>query len=263
MKAAVLLFLAAACAAQAAVPDLWPVEVKAPQPAELKKQCAALDAAPLPAELKPAAQFQKTFLKILSGGESKAQPLEPDWVEELRAFIAADRAEDPVAHGVAEISRAWLARAQMRKIDAALRLYYRQNVRFPERFSEIAAGLPEALRLDPWGQPWAYRPDAPKGLEKLAGQRYLLGPGKAPALGTLAEAIGHPRAADPAFFKNYQITPRQLTNKRALEFRDSGPPPIVSTLEAGGFLTERIRLLHIGNHWALFAWPDQLFAVPF
>ena len=251
MKSAAILFLAAVCAAQAALPDLWPVEVKAAQSAEWQKQSAALASASLPPELKPAAQFQKTFLKILAAGESKAQSLEPDWVNELRAFIAADRADDPVAHSVAEVSRAWLARVQMRKIDAVLRQYYRQNVRFPEQFSAIEASLPEALRLDPWGQPWAYRPSAPKGLEKLGGQRYLLGPACFPDLGSASSR----QTGLPA----WSLAVRNLGDKRALEIRTGSS---TATLQPGG-KTGSMTLLYLGERWALMAGPDQLFAVTF
>ena len=251
MKTAAVFFLAAACVAQAAPPDLWPVEVKAPQPAELQKQCAVLNAASLPAELKRAAQFQKTFLRILASGESKVQPLDSPWVSELRAFIAADREADPVAHGIAEVSRAWLARAEMQQIDAVLRQYYRQNVRFPEQFSVIEASLPEAVRLDPWGQPWVYRTCAPKGLDRLIDQRYLLGHACFPDLGLPS----HRQSAIP----QWNLALRNLGDKRTLEIRTGST---TATLQPGG-KTGIYTLLYLGENWALLAGPDQLFAVTF
>jgi len=229
--------------AQAATPDRWPVEIKLTQPA---------DASPYPAELNPAAQFQKTFLKILASGTSKAQPFEPDWVNELRAFIAADREDDPIAHSVAEVARAWFARVQMRTIDAALRQYYRQNVRFPDRFSAIETSLPEALRLDPWGQPWSYQPRAPQGFAKLTGQRYQLGPAKFPELGPL---VHRTTPALPA----WKFTLRNLGDKRALEIRIAAT---TTTLQPGG-KTGDYTLVYLGDNWVLMAGPDQLFAVTF
>ena len=241
---ALLLLLFFTPCAHAAAPDLWPLEVKASQPAETSSS--------LPTELKPAAQFQKTFLKILASAESKAQPLEPDWVNELRAFIAADHENDPLAHAVAEVSRAWLARAQMRTIDAALRQYYRQNIRFPDTFSAIEASLPEPLRLDPWGQPWVYQPRAPQGLAKLKGQRYQLGPARFPELSPLAHRT-------PPVLPAWKLTLRNLGDKRALEIRLAAS---TATLQPGG-KTGDYTLVYLGDNWALMAGPDQLFAVTF
>jgi hypothetical protein len=64
-----LLLLAAVAVGQAAPADLWPTAIKV---AEVEKQRAALDATALPPELKPAVQFQKTFLKIIASKNSKA-----------------------------------------------------------------------------------------------------------------------------------------------------------------------------------------------
>ena len=248
-----VLFLFFRTVSLAAPADLWPPNIKPLQLAEWEKQAATERLAP---ELKPAVQFQKTFLKILPWKPSKAQPLEPDWVKELQAFIAADREDDPVAHGVAEVARAWFARAQMQKIDAALLQYYRQNVRFPEPFSAIEPSLPEPLRRDPWGQPWAYQPRAPQGFAKLTGQRYQLGPARFPELGPLSAVTGNRKPAAPA----WKITPHQIGGKRTLEFRLDGSS---ATFEAGGMAAPSDRLLYIGEHWALLASPDQLFAVTF
>ena len=252
---ALLVLLFFTLTAQAALPNIWPPNIKAPQPAELAKQCAALDTASLPAELKPAAQFQKTFLKILASKPPKAQLLEQDWVAELRAFIAADRENNPVAHGVAEVARAWLARVQMQAIDAALHQYYRQNVHFPDQFSAIQARLPEPLRLDPWGQPWVYEPRAPQGISKLALQRYHLGAAKFLSLGTLSDTVSQRHSILPA----WKITLRNLGDKPALEIRIAASS---ATLQPGGKTGDHT-LLYIGENWALFAGPDQLFAVPF
>lgn len=252
---AFLLFFFFTLLAQAAPPDLWPMGVQAiVQPADREKLRVALNTATLPVELKPAVQFQITLLKILNSGTSKAQPLEPEWVNDLRAFIAADREDDPVAHGVAEVSRAWLARIQMRKIDSVLHQYYRRNVRFPDQFSAILPDLPEPLRLDPWGQPWIYQPRAPEGFVKLTGQRYQLGPTQFPELGSLNHhdfPIFHTRKPT--------LTLRTIGNKRALEIRT---PASTAIIQAGG-KTESSTLLYIGENWALFAGADQLFADAF
>jgi len=236
-------------------PDLWPLTLKASQSAEPAKQRATLEAAAVPDELKPAVRFQQTFLKILASSVSKAQPLEPDWVKELQAFIAADREGDPVVHGVAEVARAWIARVQMQTIDTELRQYYRKQVHFPATFSEIEPGLPDALRRDPWGQPWVYAPHAPQGLGKLSAQRYRLGPARHPDLGPLGEATGDRNSPPPS----WQLTALNLGGKRVLKIRT---PTGTATLEPGG-KTGAFTLLFTGDNWALMAGPDQLFAVTF
>ena len=252
---ALLVLLLVGLTAQAAIPDLWPPNIAALKPPELEKQITALASAPLPPELKPAAQFQITFLKTLSSRESKTQPSEPAWVNELRTFIAADRENDPVAHGVAEVARTWLARAQMQKIDVLLRQYYRQNVRFPDTFASIEQSLPEPLKLDPWGQPWIYQPHAPQGLAKLSSQRYQLGPSSRSALTPFGEATSNRNLALPV----WKFTPRSLGNARALEIRVGAA---TATLQPGG-KTGDYTLLYLGDAWALFAGLDQLFAVSF
>lgn len=249
----VVLLLAAACAAQGALPELFPIQ---PPTTDLEKQTAALSASTVPAGLKPAVQFQKTFLKILATKVSKAKPQEPDWVNELRSFIAADQETDPVAHGVAEVARAWMARAQMQKIDVSLHIYYRQNVRFPDQFSIIEPSLPEALRHDPWGDAWNYQPCAPDGFTKLAGQRYKIGPSRFPDLGTLGDATSSRHFTPPA----WKIAARTIGSKQALEFRLDGS---IATVEAGGMVGPTARLLYIGDGWALLAGTDQLFALTF
>ena len=239
------------------MPELFPAQ--SPAVAEVGKQAAALNAATVPTELKAAVQFQKTYLKILAAKEnkgSKASSPEPDWVNELRAFVAADRENDPVVHGVADVARAWLARVEMRSIDAALRQYYRRNVRFPEQFSAVEASLAEGLRRDPWGEAWSYQPCAPEGLAKLAGQRYRIGPARFPDLGTLEEAAGGKQTVPPA----WKISLRNIGGKRTLEFRLDGS---FVTVEAGGVAGPSARLLYIGEGWALMAGRDQLFAVTF
>lgn len=243
---------------QAAPADLWPAAIKV---TDTEKQRAALDATPLPPELKPAVQFQKTFLKIIASKNPKA--ISTEELQELKTLIANDRESDPVAHGVAEIARAWIARTQMQQIDAVLRQYYRKNVRFPDSLAAIESTLPEPLRRDPWGQVWSYQPCAPAGLPKLAGQRYYLTPSKE-AMGTVEEMIKGIRDYDPSPVDCGKITPLQIGGKRALEFHvDNDGPPRVYALQAGGSVTEHIQLLYIGDHWALLSWPDQLFAVTF
>lgn len=248
--AVLLLALGFAAGAFAGPPDLWPAAIKA---AEAEKQRAAFDAAPVPPELKPAVRFQKVFLSIVAAPGGKA--ISTEGLQDLRALAAADKESDPVAHGVAEAARAWIARAEMQPIDGALRQYYRKHVRFPGTFAAIEADLPEALRRDPWGRPWSYKPAAPAGFAKLEAQRYRLGPSACPDLPPLARATGDRNPAPPA----WKLIPHGTGAARALEFQTPGGTHL---LQPGGKVGDAT-LLYIGDKWALLAWPDQLFAVTF
>jgi len=198
-------------------------------------------------ELQPAVSFQRTYLKIIGG-----RP-EEEWRGDLEAFASAT-GDNPVLQSLARLSRVWLARAAMERIDAALRTCYRQNVQYPDKLE--ALDLPEDLRRDPWGAPWSYQLHAPDGFARLAGQRYWLGPARYPRLAGLKEATG--RRSAPA--QPWKITPVQIAGRQALEFRMPGGA--VATLEAGGTADDST-LVYIGTNWALMAGVDQLFATSF
>ena len=238
----VALFSAAAC--DAAPVDVWPAQVHALDAASLNRSISQIDAASgaLPAELRPAADFEKVFLRIVSGLPQAA------WLPDVQKFA---RVEGPAG----DVARTWLARVEMERIDAALRDYYAENVRFPDSLEE--ANLPEALRMDPWGEKWAYRLGSPQGFSGMNGQRYELGPGRFPRLAALKEAI-QLRRQPP----EWQVAERDIAGKKALEFRRGDAALPVATLEEGGKV-EDCTLLFIGENWVLMAGEDQLFALPF
>lgn len=257
--------------AVAAPPDFWPLAVPTVSDAVLQQQASKIDAASkaLRPELRAAGQFQKTFLKILSGATESA------FMPELQRFIAVDGTDYAVSipspetdivssgtatsHALAEMSRTWLARCEMRQIDGVLRAYYRKHVAFPEQFGAIEPGLPEALRRDPWGAPWVYRTHAPANFTerfaKFGTQRYRLGPKGCPELSTLPEAVGSRNPSAPA----WKVTARALGGKKALEFRTK---TAVVTIEPGGKV-DGFTLLAIASDWALMAGADQLFTLAF
>ncbi|HWB60390.1 MAG TPA: hypothetical protein VG733_12920 [Chthoniobacteraceae bacterium] len=242
-------------AAHAATPvDAWPQQVAFLDKNAAKTQEAAVDdaAAALPPELAPAAQFQKLFLEIMSGA-----PVDT-WRGEIEK-LAASKSQQPVDLALAEISRAWLARLQMADIDTTLRNYYRRNVRFPATLDEIAAGIPENLRKDPWGDPWVYKLATPQGFTGFEGQRYQLGPARYPHLGNLDDAVRHRSVKQPA----WTIALRDIAGSKALEFRsDRAGTAVITVIQPGGRVDDCI-LLYIGDKWALMAGVDQLFAVTF
>ena len=244
-----LLLLVAASAAFAAPPDLWPLTVQALPSPVLSQQCAKIDASAgtLPPELAPAAHFQKAFLQAVSGAAESA------WLPDFQRLVTTG------SGALADVSRAWIARCEMRQIDGVLLKFYRKHVAFPVQFSEVEPDLSEALRRDPWGQPWIYNPHAPAALgerfAKFTTQRYRIAPTRFPELGTLATAIGNRNPPMPS----WKITSRNLGGKKALEFRSGAK---VSTIEPGGKV-DAFTLLFIGDNWALMAGVDQLFTVTF
>lgn len=249
----------------AAPPDIWPLKVTAPTAATLQKELSRIDnvASKLPLTLKPAVQWQKTFLQILSRAK------ESEWTGDLQRFIAADPGSgtpatipdfDPIiAHGIADLCRAWIARTEMEQIDGVLHKFYRKHVAFPDQLQAVDADLAEAIRKDPWGEPWIYRPHAPAelgaGFAKFTTQRYQLGPTRFPSLTPLKEAIGNRNPLQP----KWKVAPHDLAGKKALEFRSDAT---VTTIEPDGKV-DGMTLLFIGDTWALMAGVDQLFTVTF
>lgn len=230
--------------ASAATPlEMWP-QGEVP----LRAQREALDAADLPPVVRPAVRFQKIFLKILAGAKAG------EWRGEMESFCGAS-ADTPMAAGLREVARVWIARAQMDEMDAILRGYYRRNIRFPATLAELGDLIPRSLQKDPWGEAWSYSPAAPQGFSKLAAQRYQLGPARFPKLAPLAEAIRERRSKPRA----WTITPRESAGKMALEFHAGQS---IAVIQPGGVI-EGCTLLFIGDKWALMAGQDQLFAVAF
>lgn len=220
--------------------------------AAVNQRVAGLEkaAATLPPELMPTIRFEEALVRVLG------RVNESDWLPAMRTLATAS-GTDPVAAAVREAAKAWIARAAMREIGVSLDDYYAQNVRYPGALAEIERALPQDLRADPWGEPWVYRLHAPVGFPQQTGQRYTLGPKRYPELGTLREAtVDRPALTPPA----WKLALRAVGESVALEFRLG--PEIAGLLQPGGKIGE-YTLVYVGDHWALMAAPDQLFAVPF
>lgn len=251
-----LLFLAMPFSATAATPlEIWPAVPTAADVEQASRLPGNRDGrltsgevpASLPRALQPAVHFQKVFMKILAGEKASA------WRTEMESFCNQP-AETPLAAGLCEVARVWIARAQMQEIDALLHDYYRRNIRFPAKLADLGP-LPPALQKDPWGGAWSYSPLAPQGFSKLAAQRYQLGPARFPKLATLSEAI-RKRLPPP---HAWRIFLREAGGTTALEFRGAQSTAVI---QPGGEI-EGCRLLFTGDRWALMAGADQLFAVGF
>jgi len=252
VSALVIAVLAAGVLRAATPVELWPARVQALDADKLKSQLGVIDAAmaTLPETARPAAQFQKVFLQMLSGVPQGT------WRVELEKH--AQRAGGAASQALSEVAKVWLARVQMQDLDAALRRYYRFNVRFPDTLSAVMKDVPASLQNDPWGQPWMYQLKAPAGFPKQKDQRYQLGTSRFPQLAPFAEAI---RKRTPPSV-TWQITSRAIGGSTALEFRAPNSPAPLAILQPGGTVGGFV-LVFIGNLWALMAAQDQLFAIAF
>jgi len=223
----------------ATIPELWPAALVPLATDALDARCTALDAVKLPANLRCAAQFQKTVFQIVSGVTATA------WRPTLETLAKSAENES-----VREAARIWLARTQMKEIDAVLKRYYVKKVCFPGTLAELGAAVPEQIQNDPWGEPWAYSLRAPRGMGKLKDQRYQLGPKRFPDLMT------QKRPPVPAFTK---VTVSQIGSDKTLTLESATGR---AAIQPGG-VAAGATLLHIGENWALLATRDQLFAVTF
>ena len=242
-----------ACAWPAMAADVWPAQTQPLNETMLKLQLEALDTAvkTLPPKLLAALQFQKLYWQMISGAP------QPAWREALQR-AAQQAGDDPVAGAVRELSRVWLARAQMQEIDSALLGYYRNSVVFPSSLDAVTKEIPQAAQKDPWGEPWVYKPVTLAGLKRHINQRYQLGPARFPQLAPFKEAIR--KRTPPA--AAWRISQRSIGGGTALEFRAAGADTLLATLQPGGMIGGNT-LVFIGDRWALMAGVDQFFTVNF
>ena len=232
--------------------EVWPAQTQPLNETTLKFQLDALDTAVknLPKKLLPALRFQRLYWQMISGAPQLA------WRAELEQG-ARQEGDEPVVSAVRELSRVWLARAQMQEIDAVLLGYYRHNVTFPSSLDAVMKDI-SAAQKDPWGQPWVYKPLTPGGLKRHINQRYQIGPTRFPQLATFKDAIR--KRTPPA--AAWKITLRSIGGGTALEFRSTGAEQSVATLQPGGSVGGNM-LVFIGDRWALMAALDQFFTVNF
>ncbi len=247
LAAALVIALAAAHSGAAPAPDVWkPV---AATPGDVNAKLAVIDksglSAPLP--VRPAVEFQKILVRIAS-----SEPM-ADCRADLEKFAKAT-GEDPVVKSLRELALCWEARARMQEIDKALRLFYRKNVRFPDKLDDVRADIPADAKTDPWGDAWVYKSATAKTFAEIAKQRYQLGPTKYPQLLPIADALKAPAPT------NWKITPKDVAGAKALEIRT--PEGAAAVVQAGGRVGDAT-LAFLGDGWALFADAQRLFTVSF
>lgn len=217
--------------------------------ADLPTRISAADrkGASLPANVRTAVEFQKLLLRIYSK-EPAAQ-----WMPDMEKYASVAET-DGISKALRELALCWEARGRMEEVDKALRLYYRDAIRFPDKLDDVKAQIPPDAKTDPWGETWVYKLAAPHGFADLSKQRYQLTPSRYPHFANLKEAIAAPVAA-PAF----KAVVRDVAGAKALELRADGQAAIV---QPGGKFQDSV-LGYIGDNWALFTNTERLFVVTF
>jgi hypothetical protein len=203
------------------------------------------DAKTLPPALITTVGFQRLLLRIRGGA-----PIS-EWRESMGKY-AASTENSPIAVGLRELALAWEARARMTEVDAALRGYYRKNIRFPAKFSDIK--LPVSAQSDPWGDAWTYTPGAPKGFsQKFASQRYTLAPSKHPQVRSIEDTL-----LTPAPARTWKVTTRDVAGQKVIEVRTAAGATFAT--QPGGRV-EDATVLHLGDGWVLMADLERIFTV--
>ena len=94
------------------------------------------------------------------------------------AFLRAAKApaNDGLGLATRDLARGWLARLQMVQLDAALRLYWKDRIEYPEKLEALVERklVPAELIVDPWGKPFAYTTGTLKAVPDLPRQTYSL-----------------------------------------------------------------------------------------
>lgn len=232
----------------AAPPPIWRNDPENPSKVSAQNLAIEGEEMQLPALVRPAAEFQKMLLQIRAGSEVTA------WRSHMDRY-AQNAGGDSVMVALRELARYWEARLAVHEIDRVLRNYYRENVQFPDRLDAVKSAIPEALRVDPWGEPWVYKPTVPEGFPDLQGQRYELGPTRFPHLSNLETAA----KAQPTS-RGWKLALREVSGNKALEIHTAEGK--VAVVQPGARVGE-VSLAYIGDGWALFADTEGLFTETF
>lgn len=202
----------------------------------------------VPLALRPAADFEKILIRIYSG-----TPV-TQWRGDLVAYIDKG-GKTPVDAALRELALCWEARARMQEIDAVLRGYYKEEVRFPDELEALKSQIPESARTDPWGGVWQYKASAPAGFGKLANQRYQLTPARFPEMLPIKATIH----AAPSGKGWTAALKKGGTSDATVEIR--APQGGVALIQVGG-QAGGATLAYIGDGWILLADSARLFTLP-
>ncbi len=176
---------------------LWTLAEKTPDDHDrVIAACRAFAAANAQDELLPVARGIEAW-RLLKTGRTN------DAVAVMTPYLADS--EKPVAAGAQILSRAWLTRLDRPLVEAALKEYYRAEIRYPDNLAQltahprIAAKPPLPPVVDRWNAAWRYSAAGYEGVPGFIGQKYLLQSYRLGDTSDLSAALAIPYASRVQF----------------------------------------------------------------
>ena len=110
------------------------------------------------------------------------------------------RGNDATHQGAAELARAWLSLFDIDTVRNALQLYYRKEVRYPNKLAALTdhPGIPadrQPRLVDRWDTPWEYKLTGFASMPGFRDQRYTLSCKKLGSISDSATALALPYGA--------------------------------------------------------------------
>lgn len=191
-----LLWLPARAANERDLWTLWTLAEKTPDDHDrVIAACRAFAAANAQDELLPVARGIEAWRLFKTGRTNDA-------VAVMTPYLADS--EQPVAAGAQILSRAWFTRLDRPVVDAALKEYYRAEIRYPDNLAQLTAHPRVAAKplppvVDRWNAAWRYSAAGYEGVPGFIGQKYLLQSYRLGDTSDLAAALAIPYASRVQF----------------------------------------------------------------
>lgn len=191
-----LLWLPARAANERDLWTLWTLAEKTPDDHDrVIAACRAFAAANAQDELVPVARGIEAWRLLKSGRTNDA-------VAVMTPYLADSG--QPVAAGAQILSRAWLTRLDRPVVEAALKEYYRAEIRYPDNLAQLTAHPRVAAKplppvVDRWNAAWRYSAAGYEGVPGFIGQKYLLQSYRLGDTSDLSAALAIPYASRVQF----------------------------------------------------------------
>lgn len=190
------------------------------------------------------ARFIRAKSLLIAGNEGEARS--------LLLELAGDNRADPARQVAREGARIVLTLMDREAVEETLRRYYARNLRYPDSMESLQRAFPQTpVRMeDRWGQPWEYRPTAPRFFAVGEGQTFELrstGTGEYRRLETL---LRQPHAGDLRFFEPTSVMTRGGAMVVTFRHRHTRQEVTLSEGTRGGglwFIKEEGNTLFISN----------------
>lgn len=186
-----------------------------------------------------------------------------------KIFMALEKKRySDVQKAASEMARTWLTRIDIKLVELALQMYYRQNVAYPEKLStalQMYGKATRASKTDRWDRPWEYELVGFKHLIKVPkDQKYDL------HSSMLGEDSNFEKALEIPYASRIKLVPMKMgittRGQESVYFTLDGSnaaTPIL--LEVGkrkygatlAYVGDNILVLTDGNHWKLLPRPRR------